>query len=191
MNTTDKLDYNLPYRKFLDELDRIDHKISDAQINKKVDPLYYNYIPIDESKVIPMLLKMRPWNTYVFLDVGCGSGRVLAMVKYLTGMKVLGIECIADVAKAGMYAYDVPIEIGDAFKIIDRAWMKANKIGVIYTYMPIRDITKMNELHLHLWRSIPIMGHNILRIEMLPKYLGMDWDPITMQMDFQYEWGPA
>ncbi len=182
------IDYNLPYLSFMRELEKKDYALERRKYNVPAKEGYFRYIPNRNESLTSILLRVRE-NGGTFLDVGCGTGRVLALARYLLGMKVIGIECIEKVAKAGMKAYDVPIIVGDAFDIVNQKWMADNNITVVYTYMPISNALRMTELHLHLFKSL---AHRSVRIEMLPRYLGVsEYDRPLMFDQYPTMWEGA
>ncbi len=170
-----QLDYNLPLHAFLKALGEIDYTIAHHTDNRPAHKDYFHYIPCYDDSLLDTLLRHRHESSKhkAFLDVGCGSGRVMALVRYLYGCPVKGVEILKPIAELGMDAYNLKdcIYIGDAFKIITKEFMK--NVDFVYTYMPIRNIPQMFKLHMHLWRKIP-SGKSIRRIEMLPRYLGME-----------------
>ena len=107
-----------------------------------------------------------------FLDVGCGTGRVVKLAE-IFGFKSFGVECLENVAMIGRNAYGLSEERliwADAFDL-DEEFL--SRFDAIYTYMPIADRELMGKLHMHLVsksRKNDSSYGNTLFVEMLPRY---------------------
>jgi SAM-dependent methyltransferase len=103
------------------------------------------------------------------LDVGAGSGRIVALAK-ACGIQAKGVEFHAPYVELGRKFYELSEDeliVGNAFDL-KNDFLK--QFSVIYTYMPIRNDARMAALHFHLESQA---GDSTTFIEMLPRYYPM------------------
>lgn len=173
------LDYNLPFQAFVKQLNDIDGELINHVNPKPAKKEYFNYIPNIQFSELIGALTLNPKTR--FLDIGSGTGRILALRKYLTNSPVMGLEINKELAEAGMKEYDLnEIYFGDAFKLITPEFLKS--ASVIYTYMPIADPKLMRKLEIQIEKSA---RPYTLRIEMLPVYFNTSRND-RMPLIFEY-----
>ncbi len=159
------LNYNQSLRPFLKDLETIDGELT--RLGRSKNEKYFGYIPVCKSAELIGYLAEDP--TRKFLDIGSGSGAILALRKYLTGNEeVYGIEINKEIALARAKEFDLDpkkIKIGDAFNILTAAFLR--KFNTVYTYMPISDAKLMLKLERQIEDQITFY---VTRIEMYPVY---------------------
>lgn len=162
---------------FVSELSRITR--IDERITRKFSPELgescykngrYPYIrfpyPREIYDMFKLLYEKTQGGCRNFLDVGCGTGRMLKLAE-LWGFNSFGVEIEEKFVEPGLKAYKIPknrITIKDA-NLLDYEFLK--EFNIIYTYMPIRDMEKMSLLHLNLWNNAE---KYTIFVETLPRY---------------------
>lgn len=102
-----------------------------------------------------------------FIDVGCGTGRIVKLARIYGLGKVHGLEFHKPYVDKGIKEFGLSLEdftVGDAF---DTTPEFLDRFNCIYTYMPIHDRKKMGFLALHLASN---SVWNTVHVEMLPDY---------------------
>jgi SAM-dependent methyltransferase len=87
------------------------------------------------------------------LDVGAGTGRIVYLAKKC-GISAKGIEFHKPYVEAGRKAFKLSkdeLQVQNAFDLSVEFILQ---FGVIYTYIPIKDISRMTELHFSLVNKI-------------------------------------
>jgi SAM-dependent methyltransferase len=104
------------------------------------------------------------------IDIGAGTGRIVALAKYV-GLSAVGLEYHAPYVELGRKYMELSEEellVGDAFQI-EKEFLQ--KISNIYTYMPLHNHARMTELHFSLFlKARPSANF----LEMLPIYHPMN-----------------
>lgn len=131
----------------------------------------YPYIPMHDSVGLYEVFCMAKKNKLSLLDIGAGTGRIIALAKFC-GISAAGLEYQELYVKAGRKLFGLSEEelfVGDAFEISPET---LSEYGLIYTYMPIRVAERMTDLHFSLYqKSAP--GTKF--VEMLPSYYPVNY----------------
>ena len=169
------LNYSLPLPEFLSSLSNTDGRIRrEFHEEDPSKPGYYPYIPMGNSWSIISTLSGSGFKDgeLKFLDIGAGTGRIVALAKYLGYKRVCGVEVNPVWVKAGRKAYGLTaaqLICQDAFDM-DKAFI--DKFDRIYFYCPIADHTLMRKLFIQIY---DLACEGALLVEMLPNYLPGDF----------------
>lgn len=159
------------------EIDRIARgNYSENDIVENKD--FWHYIPfckvgdlfeafsLAKEKLEENVLPYRSNKKLKFLDVGCGTGRIVKIAQDF-GFDAFGIEYEEKYIKAGRKAFgfsEKELFQKDAFDI-DKDFLK--NVDIIYTYMPIRTEELMGKLHCQLYSRAKFAT---VLLEMFPCY---------------------
>jgi hypothetical protein len=111
------------------------------------------------------------------LDVGAGTGRIVCLAKKF-GIPAKGIEFYEPYVLLGRKTHELSDEeliLGNAFDMTPEF---LQEFGVIYTYMPLLDTSRMTELHFSMVNKLQnrkyVHGQEIFMVEMYPMYYPMN-----------------
>lgn len=106
-----------------------------------------------------------------FVDIGCGTGRILELARRWGWTKVMGVEFHAPYVEVGkkMYGFsDEELTCRDAFSL---SYKDVMDFHIFYMYRPIIDSALMTSLHCHIASKL---SWSSIIIEMLPSYYPMN-----------------
>lgn len=180
------------FRKKVELVDEIDQSIRSVILQDKKDHRSkesYPYIPFREDKILYFMFRKlhegfsRYNRRFSLLDVGAGTGRIVALAK-MCGIPARGVEFHAPYVELGREFYELSPEeliVENGFNL---KFDFLKEFTVIYTYMPIRNSMRMSALHFHL-ESQALYG--TLFVEMLPAYYPMEHFKLDKKMTLYVE----
>jgi len=174
---------------------------SHADCGKKDDKAksddHYPYIKFNTKNFVRDMDKISralPQNEVRFIDVGCGDGEKLVLahayvrnivsatgVEYTPHTYHLGLAALERADFTGLSKRPTYLLNDDAFNLDYSAW------NFIYMYCPIRSYTKMQELHRHILKTMPVGG---VMVEMLPEQSNPLIDEFDMKRCLSHHLNP-